>query len=239
MSFLNSFFNSALKLIFRVIRFALLLTLKVLSSLFYPCKAQWSPVKIRDWQDIKLIIFLNHTSLFEVLFIQLISVKGLWIIADRFIVPGAEISLNRPIVGKILHTLIPGIIPISRKKDDTWQHFLSFVNHDKITTILPEGRMKRRNGLDKNGQPMSVRGGFVDILQKLNHGKILFVYSGGLHHIQAPGEKLPKLFKSIKANLEIVDLASYKQQFTMEDSTEFKTQVITDVSNKLRDNIPD
>jgi len=228
----------ALRYVFRVIRFVLLLLLKILSHLFYPCKARWSPEKIQNWQNIKLIIFLNHTSLFEVLFIQLASIKGLWAIADRFIAPGADITCERPVVGKILHTLIPGIIPISRKKDDTWQHFLSLVDHEKMTAILPEGRMKRRNGLDKNGLPMSVRSGFVDILQKLNHGEILFVYSGGLHHIQAPGEKLPKLFKRIKANLEIVDLAKYKQQFNMTDATMFKTQVMTDVGNKLRDNIP-
>ncbi len=232
------FFSSALKFFLRVVRFVLLLLLKTLSRLFYPCKARWSPEKIQDWQNVKLIIFLNHTSLFEVLFIQLASIKGLWAIADRFIAPGADITFERPIVGKILHTLIPGIIPISRKKDDTWQHFLSLVDHEKITAILPEGRMKRRNGLDKNGQPMSVRSGFVDILQKLNHGQILFVYSGGLHHIQAPGEKLPKLFKKIKANLEVVDLLKYKQQFNMTDATIFKTQVMTDVGNKLRDNIP-
>ena len=234
-----SFISSAITFFFRVIRFVLLLTLKVLSSLFYPCKSQWLPEKTQDWQDIKLIIFLNHTSLFEVLFIQLVSIKGLWVIADRFIVPGADVSLNRPIVGKILHTLIPGIITISRKKDDTWQHFLSCVDDNKITAILPEGRMKRRNGLDKNGDPMSIRGGFVDILQKLNQGKILFVCSGGLHHIQAPGEKLPKLFKRIKANLEIVDLPHYKNKFNSEDASAFKTQVVADVSNKLRDNIPD
>lgn len=231
--------RAPLRFLLRVIRFVLLLFLKVLSSLFYPCKAKWAPEKIQDWQNIKLIIFLNHTSLFEVLFIQLASIKGLWAIADRFIAPGADITFARPIVGKILHTLIPGIIPISRKKDHTWQHFLSLVDDKKITAILPEGRMKRRDGLDKHGQPMNVRSGFVDILQKLNHGKILFVYSGGLHHIQAPGEKFPKLFKKIKANLEIVDLLKYKQQFNMDDAAEFKVQVVTDVDNKLRDNIPD
>lgn len=233
------FLRAPLKFTLRVIRFILLLLLKILSSIFYPCKARWSPEKIHDWQNIKLIIFLNHTSLFEVVFIQLASLKGLWVIADRFIAPGADITCKRPVVGKILHTLIPGIIPISRKKDETWQHFLSLVDHEKITAILPEGRMKRRNGLDKNGLPMNVRSGFVDILQKLNHGKILFVYSGGLHHIQAPGEKLPKLFKKVKANLEVVDLIKYKKQFNIDDATEFKTQIVTDVDNKLRHNIPD
>lgn len=233
------FLKASARFSLRVIRFILLLFLKVLSSIFYPCKAQWSPEKIHDWQNIKLIIFLNHTSLFEVVFIQLASLKGLWAIADRFIAPGADITCERPVVGKILRTLVPGIIPISRKKDATWQHFLSLVDHEKITAILPEGRMKRRNGLDKNGLPMNVRSGFVDILQKLHHGKILFVYSGGLHHIQAPGEKYPKIFKKVKANIEIVDLLKYKQQFNTADPSEFKVQVVTDVDNRLRHNIPD
>ncbi len=232
------FISIAQRFTLRIIRFLLLLLLKVLSNLFYPCKANWKPKNIQNWQSIKLIIFLNHTSLFEVLFIQLVSIKGLWAIADRFIAPGADITFDRPIVGKILHTLIPGIIPISRKKDETWQHFLSLVDDEKITAILPEGRMKRRNGFDKHGRPMSIRGGFVDILQKLNSGQILFVYSGGLHHIQAPGDKLPKLFKTIKANIEISDLPNYKQQFNINDAAVFKAQVMADVENKLRDNIP-
>ncbi len=227
-----------LNFLLQLIRFVLLVLLKLLSTLFYPAKATYFADKKIDWQQIKLIVFLNHTSLFEPVFIQLSSIKGLWFLAGRLIAPGADITFTRPIVGKIMHALIPGIIPISRKNDETWQHFLSLVDHSKITAILPEGRMKRRNGLDKHGKPMSVRGGVVDILRKLNHGQILFVYSGGLHHIQAPGEKLPKLFKGIKANIEVVDLLKYKQQFNLANSNKFKTQVVADVTAKLGNNIP-
>jgi hypothetical protein len=97
--------------------------------------------------------------------------------------------------------------------------------------------MKRRGGLDKTGQPMSIRGGVVDILQRLDKGEILFVYSGGLHHIQAPGDKFPRLFKTIKVNLELIDLPTYKQQFSS-DNVEFRQQVLTDISQRLSTRIP-
>ena len=223
----------------RLIRFLLLSTLKIIATVFYHFQLHWLSARDKkQWQQVSMIIFLNHTSLFEILFMRIAPFSFLWRLADQLIVPGADITFARPIVGKILHTLIPGIIPISRKKDDTWQHFLSLVDNEKVTAILPEGRMKRRNGLDKLGQPMSVRSGFVDILAKLTEGKILFIYSGGLHHIQAPGEKLPKLFKNIKANLEIVDLQAYKQQFSSNNDTALRSKMTADVDNRLQNNLP-
>jgi len=206
--------------------------------LFYRFEQQWFLSEDKQqWHDISLIVFLNHTSLFEPLFLRLAPFSFLWRIANYLIVPGADITMARPIIGRIYRTLIPGCIPITRKKDDSWDNFLSHVGNDKVNAILPEGRMKRRGGLDKKGQPMSVRGGVVDILQRLDKGKILFVYSGGLHHIQAPGDKFPRLFKTIKVNLEIIDLCTYKQQFSS-DIVEFRKQVLTDISQRLSSRIP-
>jgi len=146
--------------------------------------------------------------------------------------------MKRPVVGKLLRTIIPGCIPISRERDDTWQQFLCYVDETKVTAILPEGRMKRQNGFDKHGQPMNVRSGIVDILQRLDRGNILFIYSGGLHHIQAPGDKLPKIFKTIKANAEIINLQNYKQQFTQDDYHSFRKSVLEDMDNRLRHKTP-
>ena len=56
--------------------------------------------------------------------------------------------------------------------------------------------MKRRNGLDSQGQPMTVRGGIADILEAIPSGPMLIAYSGGLHHVQAPGETLPAVFRT-------------------------------------------
>jgi len=206
--------------------------------LFYRFEQQWLSTEDKSqWPDVNLIIFLNHTSLFEPLFIRLAPFNFLWRIANNLVVPGADITLERPITGKIYRTLIPGCIPITRKKDQSWDNFLEYVGNDKVNAILPEGRMKRRDGLDKTGQPMNVRGGVVDILNRLNKGKILFVYSGGLHHIQAPGDKYPKLFKTIKANMEIIDLASYKRQFSTNED-EFKKQVLNDINQRLASCLP-
>lgn len=206
--------------------------------LFYRFEQQWiSPEDKQQWDKVNFIIFLNHTSLFEPLFLRLAPFSFLWRIASDLLVPGADITMARPIIGKIYRILIPGCIPITRKKDDSWDHFLSHVDNEKVNAILPEGRMKRRGGLDKTGQPMSIRGGVVDILQRLDKGEILFVYSGGLHHIQAPGDKFPRLFKTIKVNLEIIDLSTYKEQFSS-DSVEFRQQVLTDISQRLSTRIP-
>jgi 1-acyl-sn-glycerol-3-phosphate acyltransferase len=206
--------------------------------LFYRFEQQWFVDEGKQqWHEVNLIVFLNHTSLFEPLFIRLAPFSFLWRIANDLLVPGADITMARPIIGRIYRALIPGCIPITRKKDDSWDNFLSQVGNEKVNAILPEGRMKRRGGLDKTGQPMSVRGGVVDILQRLDKGKILFVYSGGLHHIQAPGDKFPRLFKTIKVNLEIIDLSTYKEQFSS-DSVEFRQQVLTDISQRLSTRIP-
>ncbi len=220
------------------LRFLLLSSFKISTKLFYRFDQQWlSPDDHKQWNEVNLIIFLNHTSLFEPLFIQLAPTKFLWRIANHLVVPGADVTLKRPITGKIYRTLIPGCIPITRKKDESWDNFLDHVGNEKLNAILPEGRMKRRDGFDKTGQPMDVRGGVVDILQRLDKGKILFVYSGGLHHIQAPGDKFPKLFKTIRANMEIIDLPSYKQQFS-DDDGEFKKQVLSDINQRLVNCIP-
>jgi len=220
-------------------KFLLLANFKLMVMLFYRFEQRWlCTTHKKAWNEVNFIIFLNHTSLFEPLFIRLAPMGFLWRIANDLVVPGADITMARPITGKIYKTLIPGCIPITRKKDRSWQNFLDHVDNDKINAILPEGRMMRKNGLDKDGQPMSIRSGFVDILQKLAQGKILFVYSGGLHHIQAPGDKRPKLFKKIKVNLEIIDLIDYKQQFNCNDKEKFKAQVMADVSDKLQNNLP-
>jgi hypothetical protein len=70
--------------------------------------------------------------------------------------------------------------------------------------------MKRANGLDSQGKPMTVRGGIADILETMGDGRMLLAYSGGLHHIQVPGQRFPRLFKTIRMRLEVVDIVSYR-----------------------------
>ncbi|WP_338291957.1 1-acyl-sn-glycerol-3-phosphate acyltransferase [Planctobacterium marinum] len=230
---------------FQFLSFLCLGLIKVFSYVFYRGEPVWlSREREESMQEVKLLVLLNHTSLFEPLFIRFAPWRLIWLLAYKLVIPGADITMRRPMAGRILKALMPGCIPITRKNDHSWIHFLSQVNEQKITAILPEGRMKRRNGLDKFGKPMSVRGGVADILECLDEGKILFVYSGGLHHIQAPGDKWPNLFKTLRANMELVNIKDYKRQFSVKTDdlmarhNAFKIRVIEDMNRRLSECVP-
>ncbi|WP_396588530.1 hypothetical protein [Bermanella sp. R86510] len=224
----------------RLIRFLLMLTLKCVCFVFYRYRVEWhSEHTFKHFRDVKLIVFLNHTSLFEPLFIGAAPIPVLWRLSDDLLAPGADITLNdRPIAGKIYHSLFPGLIPISRKKDESWRNFMQLVTDDNLVAILPEGRMKRSSGLDKHGKPMTVRGGVADILEKKHTGNILFIYSGGLHHVQSPGDWRPKVFKTIKANLQIIPIQEYKQSLPFEFGHDFRDEVVKDMQKRLETHVP-
>jgi 1-acyl-sn-glycerol-3-phosphate acyltransferase len=224
----------------RLIRFILLCIVKLVCSVLYRFKIRWlSDENFKQFKDVRLIVFLNHTSLFEPLFIGACPVSVLWRLSGELIAPGADITLNdRPIVGRIYHSLLPGLVPITRKKDESWQHFMSLVSKDTLVAILPEGRMKRNTGLDKHGNAMTVRGGVADILQVKQHGKILFVYSGGLHHIHTPGDKFPRVFKTITANAQMMDIQTYKDSLPLEAEHDFREQVVIDMQKRLETHTP-
>jgi hypothetical protein len=99
--------------------------------------------------------------------------------------------------------------------------------------LLPEGRMKRATGLDSTGQPMTVRGGIADLIESLGAGRMLLAYSGGLHHVQAPGERFPRLWKTIRMRLELVDIASYRTALLAQaGAAGFKRAVIADLERR-------
>ncbi len=220
--------------------FVMLLGVKFISAALYRYEVKWLNHEQSglDWNKVRLIVFLNHTSLFEPIFIRVVPNHFIWRISRDLVVPGADITLNRPILGKFYKSLLPGAVSISRKKDFTWARFLSRISARSIIAILPEGRMKRADGLDKHGKPMSVRGGIADILQGINSGKALFVYSGGLHHIQTPGQKLPRIFKTVKVNAEILCIKSYKASFDHQNIKEFKQKLMDDLNHRLEHLIP-
>jgi hypothetical protein len=205
--------------------------------LFY-FEVKWLSKPAQDWENIKLVVLLNHTSLFEPLFIRLAPIQFIWHLSNNLVAPGADVTLERPIVGKVYKLLLPGCIPITRKNDTSWQNFLSNVHNDAITAILPEGRMKRSSGKDKNGNDMNVRGGIADILEKITIGDLLFIYSGGLHHIHTPGDRYPRFFKKVKVNLELLNIQEYKQRFTSSNLT-FKQQVVHDLNSRLKSYTPE
>jgi hypothetical protein len=102
-----------------------------------------------------------------------------------------------------------------------------------MVIIMPEGRMMRKNGLDKNGKHMSVRGGIADLIAKIPDGIIMLAYSGGLHHIQAPGELIPRIFKTVKMRLECIDIQEYRDKILHHSGEDgFKSAVATDLERR-------
>lgn len=219
--------------------FVLLMLIKWLGTCLYRFDVKWlSKEGLEVGKDIRLIVLLNHTSLFEPLFIRVAPTGLIWWLCQHILIPGADVTTQRPIVGRFLKIILPGIVPISRKRDESWHHFLAQITPKSIVAIMPEGRMKRANGLDKFGKPMSIKNGVADILRCFDSGKILFVYSGGLHHVQIPGQHLPRLFKIIKVNLEMLDVVAYKQQFNVV-AQDFSDAVVADMQHRLRHSVPE
>jgi hypothetical protein len=215
----------------RIFNFLVLLFLKIGVHIFYRFDVEWIPEEPEDsWGDYRILCMLNHTSLFEWLYVGVVPIKFVWYISGHAMVPIADITIRRPIVGTFYKMLAPHLLPITRQADRTWRSVVEFVRDDLMVVILPEGRMKRLNGLDKEGREMTVRGGIADIMQCLDGGRMLIAYSGGLHHVQAPGQHLPRLFKTLRMRLEEVDIAEYKREHgAAEDPQQFKINVKRDL----------
>lgn len=217
--------------------FTLLHGIRIFAKIFYRFETNWLSSGQNDWDDIRYIVFLNHTSLFEPLYLGTTPRWFVTKLSKKMVAPGADKTLNRPIVGKFWKLLGPGMISISRKRDATWRQFMQAIKNKSIIIIAAEGRMKRANGLDANGRPMTVRSGVADILEQLDEGKMLVAYSGGLHHIQIPGQKIPKLFKTIKINFELLEIRDYKESFPVE-GIQWKRAVVRDMQERLETKCP-
>jgi hypothetical protein len=223
----------------KIISFSILSSVKILSHFFFRGKFNWiTPAPNKPWSHAKLMVFLNHTSLYEPLFIQHLSFSFLWQLVGRVNVPGADITLNRPIVGRFWKMMLPNISSVTRKKDDSWINYLNSIKPDSMILIAPEGRMKRPGGLDKFGKSMNVKGGVADILENLNDGAMILCISGGLHHIQSPGQIFPRLFKTIHMNLAYIDIKEYKEKFQSLSPRERKMKITQDLQVHLEKNCP-
>lgn len=222
-----------------VITFAMLFLIKLMSKVFYRHKLEWISDVPRDaWKRLRVISVLNHTSLYEPLLAGVAPNPLLWKIARWGVLPIAAKTMRRK-VGLFFRMIARNVVVITRKKDDTWQAVLDHIDDRAVVCILPEGRMMRPNGLDGKGQPMTVRGGIADILQVIDDGYMLIVYSGGLHHVQAPGERLPRLFKTIRVRLELVDIADYRRALAERSGDDsFKRAVIADLESRRDERCP-
>ena len=94
---------------------------------------------------IRVLCFLNHTSLFEWLFIAIAPLAFLWRVACHGVVPGGrEDDPQRPIVGWFFKLLAAHVVSISRERDHTWREVLSRIDPDSMVVILPEGQDEAR-----------------------------------------------------------------------------------------------
>lgn len=219
-----------------VLTFLLVYGVKLFSRAFYRLDVEWVGDPGDDpWSRLRAAAFLNHTSLWEVLFFAALPNQVLWRFARHGVVPGADKTLNRPVVGLFFRLFAHRVVSITRRRDHTWTEFMDVLGDDSLVVMAPEGRMKRPSGFDLQGNPMTVRGGIADVLEVLGSGDLLIAYSGGLHHVQAPGEALPRLFKTIRLRLEVLDIAAYLREmgFASDISDEamaaFKKNVIRDL----------
>ena len=77
-------------------------------------------------------------------------------------------------------------------------------------------------------------------MKNIEEGQLAFAYSGGLHHIQAPGEGFPKLFKTLRVDIEVVEIEQYKKSFPGEiGSEEWRLTVQADFQHRLENNVPE
>jgi hypothetical protein len=195
------------------VNYPLLLAVKGLARFFYRIDVDWVQEPADEpWGELRVIAVLNHTSLYEPLFAGGVPNRLLHEIARRGVVPVAEKTLNRPLVGRFFRLVAPDVVPVTRQRDASWQELVDRIGPRSLVVIAPEGRMKRSTGLDAEGNRMTVRGGIADVLRGIPDGRMLLAYSGGLHHVQAPGELLPRPFKRIALRLEVLDIATYREE---------------------------
>jgi hypothetical protein len=204
----------------------MLIFLRYLSKIFYRHDFAWvGNVPPKPWKHIRLVAFLNHTSLFEPVFLGGVPNSFVWRLAAHGVVPAADKTTGRPLVGLIFRFVAHHVIPITRERDQTWSQVLEKIDPHSMVIIAPEGRMKRANGLDLHGNPMTVRGGIADILLAMKEGRMLVAYSGGLHHVQVPG-RIPNVFTTVRMRTEIVDIAGYiAEQMAKGGDDQFKRNV--------------
>lgn len=222
------------------INYCVLLALKWVSGFFYRVEMTWIGNPPADrWENIRLVAFLHHTSLFEPVFLGGVPNSFIHRAAFHGVIPAADKTIERPLVGFLFRMIAAHVIPISRQRDNTWFEVLRRIDPDSMVIITPEGRMMRKNGLDSNGQPMTVRGGVADVIEAIREGRMLLAYSGGLHHVQAPGEKNPRVFRTVRMNLEALDIESYVAELMKDRAPDqLKRAVRDDFERRRNENCP-
>ncbi len=213
----------------------LLVLWKAVSRLFFRFDMAWvGKVPEDPWKDLRIIAVLHHTSLYEPVFVSILPNRMLWRIARDAVVPIASKTMDRKGAGWMFRFAGRRVIPVSRKRDFTWQQVLHFCCGPRaLTIIFPEGRMMRRTGLDSEGKPMTVKAGVADLIAGMDSGRMLLAYSGGLHHVAAPGDRFPRLFQEISLRLEVLDLGEYRESLGgTQNMDSFRKRVVEDLTER-------
>jgi hypothetical protein len=218
----------------------MLTLLKYLSRIFFkPDFAFIGQTPPDPWADLRLVAFLNHTSLFEPVFLAGVPNRFIWRLAAHGVIPAASKTTERKLVGMVFKFIAHHVIAITRERDHTWFAVLQKIDPLSMVVIAPEGRMKRANGLDLQGNPMTVRGGIADILLAVKEGRMLLAYSGGLHHVQVPGH-FPRPFKTVRMRIENLEISEYIAGIMAKSGEEgFKKAVMRDLDRRRDEYAPE
>ena len=219
--------------------FMVLLAVKAGSRVFFRHKIRWIGKPLRSFRRVRVVAGLNHTSLYEFLYAGSLPTALLWRIARQGVIPLADKTGKRPLTGTFFKLLGHNVITITRKADETWEEVLRLVGPESLVVIFPEGRMKRRSGFDAEGNPLTVRGGIADIIRLIPEGHLLLAHSAGLHHIQVPGQFLPKPFRTLRLSLEALNIPVYREEMMQRAGpTGFKVAVAQDIQARRDRNCP-
>jgi hypothetical protein len=194
------------------LRFQFLAAIRLASRMFYSHRYEWvGEPPAEPFRNVRVAALLNHTSLFEAAHSAAFPLEFVREISAHGLLPGADTTMDRPVVGRFFKWMVPKSATLTRRRDSSWSGFLSLIDAETIVLIFPEGRMRRRGGFDKHGRPLTVRGGIADVLERVDDGDMLLVYSEGLHHVHAPGDRLPGLFREVRCRFEQVSIRRYKE----------------------------
>ena len=214
------------------LRYRFLAAIRLASRVFYNHSSEWvGEAPAAPFRNVRVAALLNHTSLFEAALSGSFPLHFVRDISERALLPGADTTMNRPLVGRIFKWMVPKSVTLTRRKDSTWENFLSAIDDGTIVIIFPEGRMRRRGGFDKHGRPMTVRGGIADVLERVDDGDLLLVYSEGLHHVHAPGDRFPSLFQQVRCRFEQIPIRRYKELMGAGDA-QFARNVMHDLEKR-------
>ena len=143
--------------------FLMLAAVKIVSQFMFRFRGERVDLLHQDgWSRVRLLVLLNHTSLYEPVLAGFAPYPLLWRFAYHGVPPVAEKTMRRNI-GIFFRFLARNVVVVTRQRDETWDDLLNRIDCNAIVMILPEGRMMRRSGLDAAGKEMTVRGGVADI----------------------------------------------------------------------------